>query len=77
MENWRFWALVAWAFCYLLIGPVYYHLLVAALLVLWGYDRRHPWRTTLVVLLASIWAGISRINWFPVPGMLAADALFS
>ncbi len=71
-RDWRFWALVAWAFCYLLIGPVYYHLLVAALLVLWGYDRQHLWRTTLVVLFASIWAGVSRINWFPVPGMLAA-----
>jgi hypothetical protein len=23
------------------------------------------------VLLASVWAGLSRINWFPVPGMLA------
>jgi hypothetical protein len=75
-REWRFWALVAWAFCYLLIGPVYYHLLVAGLLVLWGYDRRHPWRTTLVILLASIWAGVSRINWFPVPGMLAATLYF-
>jgi hypothetical protein len=71
-RDWRFWALAAWAFCYLLIGPVYYHLLVAALLVLWGYDRQHPWRTTLVVLFASIWAGVSRINWYPVPGLLAA-----
>jgi hypothetical protein len=75
-RSWRFWALVAWAFCYLLIGPVYYHLLVAALLVLWGYDRRHPWRTTLVVLFASVWAGVSRINWYPVPGMLAAVLYF-
>jgi hypothetical protein len=75
-RDWRFWGLAAWAFCYLLIGPVYYHLLVAALLVLWGYDRRHPWRTTLVVLVASIWAGVSRINWFPVPGMLAATLYF-
>jgi hypothetical protein len=75
-REWRFWALVAWAFCYLLIGPVYYHLLVAGLLVLWGYDRRHPWRSTLVILLASIWAGVSRINWFPVPGMLAATLYF-
>jgi hypothetical protein len=75
-REWRFWALVAWAFCYLLIGPVYYHLLVAGLLVLWGYNRRHPWRSTLVILFASIWAGVSRINWFPVPGMLAATLYF-
>ncbi len=25
----------------------------------------------MIVILASIWAGISRINWFPVPGLLA------
>ena len=66
------WALFCWAFLFLLIGPVYYHLLVPLILVLWGYDRQKPWRTLIVVVIASAWAGISRINWFPVPGMLAA-----
>ncbi len=66
------WALGAWAFLFLFQGPVYYHLLVPVCLVLWGYDQRRFWRTLLVVVVASGWAGISRINWFPVPAMLAA-----
>jgi hypothetical protein len=36
----------------------------------WACSRR-PWRTLLVVLLASAWAGISRVNWMPVPAILA------
>jgi hypothetical protein len=72
----RRWMLIAWAFLFLLLGPVYYHLLVPAALVLWGYDRQRPWRTWIVILAASAWAGISRVNWFPVPGMLAATLYF-
>ena len=67
---------VAWAFLFLFQGPVYYHLLVCALLVIWGFDRDRPWKTLAVVLAASVWAGISRINWFPVPGILAASLYF-
>lgn len=62
----------AWAALFLFQGPVYYHLLVMVILVLWAYDGQKPWRTLLMVLLASLWAGISRINWLPVPGLLAA-----
>ena len=65
-----------WAALLLLMAPVYYHLLVTVILVLWGYDRQKPWRTLLVVLVASFWAGISRINWIPLPGMLAASLYF-
>lgn len=63
---------VLFSFLFFFQGPVYYHLLVMVILVLWGYDGQHPWKTSAVVLLASLWAGVSRINWLPVPGMLAA-----
>ena len=66
------WALICWAFLFLLVGPVYYHLLVPLILILWGYNHQKMWRNLLLVLVASAWAGVSRINWFPVPGMLAA-----
>ena len=42
------------------------------ILVLWGFDATHFWRNLVLVLVASLWAGISRVNWLPVPGMLAA-----
>ena len=66
------WGFVLFSFLFLFQGPVYYHLLVIVLLVSWGVNHRYPIRTLLVVVAASIWAGISRINWFPMPGMLAA-----
>jgi hypothetical protein len=65
-------ALVLFAFLFFFQGPVYYHLLFMVILMLRGYDSQHPWKTLAVVMLASSWAGLSRINWLPVPGMLAA-----
>ena len=59
-------------FLFLQQAPVYYHLLIAAILVLFGFNREKFWQSTIIVVLASCWAGISRINWYPLPGMLAA-----
>jgi len=61
-----------WAFLFMFQAPVYYHLQVIVVIVLLAADRRKFTRTFIVVLLTSVWAGISRINWYPVPGMLAA-----
>lgn len=66
------WVFALWAFLFLFQGPVYYHLLVMVILVLWGVKSRRVWYSLVVVLVASAWAGISRVNWFPVPGILAA-----
>jgi len=63
--------LAMWGFVYFLQGAVYYHLQICVILIFWGVDTKHPWRSWIAVLLASIWAGMSRINWFPVPAMLA------
>ncbi len=65
-----------WASLFLLQGPVYYHLLVMVILVLWGFNPVNFWKTMAFVLVASAWAGVSRINWAPVPGMLAAALYF-
>ncbi len=60
-----------WAFLFLMQGPVYYHLQLCILPILLGYHPRRPIQTLLMVILASLWAGLSRVNWFPVPAMLA------
>ncbi len=52
-------------------GAVYYHMMVCVLLVLYGYHKDKPWRTLIFVLIASAWAGISRVNWMPLPALLA------
>lgn len=61
-----------WFFLYLFQGAVYYHLQVCVILILLGVSADHPRRSLAAVLLASFWAGMSRLNWFPVPAMLAA-----
>jgi hypothetical protein len=65
-------AVALWATLFTLQGPVYYHLLVCVILVLFGFDQKRFWRTLFFIVLASAWAGISRVNWIPVPAMLAA-----
>jgi hypothetical protein len=62
---------VLWGFLFLLQGPVYYHLIPCAMIVLLGFDSSRPLRSLILVVLASLWAGISRINWVPVPAFLA------
>lgn len=71
LNGWINLLIMAWAFLYFLQGAVYYHLQVCVILVLAGVSAKNPWRSFLFVFLASIWAGISRVNWFPVPAMLA------
>ena len=60
-----------WFFLFLFQGAVYYHLLICVIIILAGVSPRHFWRSLIAVALASFWAGMSRVNWFPVPAMLA------
>ncbi|MBI5352959.1 MAG: hypothetical protein HZB50_10005 [Chloroflexi bacterium] len=60
-----------WFFLFLFQGAVYYHLLICVIIILAGVSPRHFWRSLIAVILASFWAGMSRVNWFPVPAMLA------
>ena len=66
------WLVGLWMFLFLFMGPVYFHLTIPVILVLLGFSRDHDWRTLLVVILASVWCGWSRLNWYPMPGMIAA-----
>jgi hypothetical protein len=65
------WMAGLWGFLFFFQGPVYYHLLVCVILVLAGFNPQHYWRSLAIVVLASAWAGISRVNWFPLPAFLA------
>lgn len=60
-----------WFFLYLLLVGVYYHLTVIIFVPLLFVSPRHPWRSLLAVIFASLWAGVSRVNWFPMPAMIA------
>jgi len=70
-EKWVRWLGTGWLFLFLLRVGLYYHLEVMIILPLLFIDTKKKWRSSIVVILASLWAGISRVNWFPVPAMLA------
>jgi len=63
---------VGWVFLFLLQIGVYFQVLLCVILVLGGFTSKNRWVRLGVVLAASIWAGISRVNWFPMPGFLGA-----
>ena len=66
------WFLWIWMVLYLFQGPVYFHLAVPLILILWGFSVQNNRRTWIFLILASIWSGLSRINWYPMPGILAS-----
>lgn len=75
--------LILWIAAFLLLGPVYYHLLVPAIIILWGFNVNsnkisdvRRLKPLLCLFIASAWAGMSRVNWYPVPGLLASALFF-
>jgi hypothetical protein len=64
--------IVAWFTLFTFQGPVYYHLMIVIIITLLGFNKQKLGLSFLWVMIASLWAGISRVNWFPVAGMLAA-----
>ncbi len=67
---------VFWVILFLFQGPLLFHLLVPVILVFAGFRHDNFWRSLVVVVAASAWAGISRINWLAVPGFIAATLYF-
>jgi hypothetical protein len=65
------WLFAGWAFLFFLCVGIYYHLHVMVILALVFVSRKHPWRSLGAIVLASLWAGISRVNWFPMPALIA------
>ena len=70
------WLFSGWTFLFLLMeGGIKYNLLFCVAIILVSFSIKHPWRSLISIIFASIWAGLSRVNWYPVPAMLAI-ALF-
>ena len=61
-----------WVFLFLLRIGVYYHLHPLVFLPLLAGKNSAGWKKWSLLLVASVWAGISRINWFPIPGTIMA-----
>lgn len=67
----RNWLLMGWLFLFYLLVGVYYHLMPMVFIPLLFVSPKHPWRSLIAVIAASAWAGVSRVNWFPMPAMIA------
>ncbi|MEI7844901.1 MAG: hypothetical protein WCK35_03760 [Chloroflexota bacterium] len=70
------WLAGLWVFVTLFSLPLYLHLAVPVFILLWGFSVTNNRRTWFWLVLASIWSGISRVNWYPMPGILAAALYF-
>jgi hypothetical protein len=66
------WLVGLWMFLFLFMGPIYFHLAIPVIILLLGFSAQNDRRTWIAVILASIWCGWSRLNWYPMPGMIAA-----
>ena len=65
------WVTAGWLFLFFLRVGVYYHLEVMVILPLLFVSVKKTRQSLVAVIVASIWAGISRVNWFPMPAMIA------
>lgn len=73
--GWR-WIGLGWLFLYLMLSPVYYHLQLAVFPLLFWFRPNAETRlakifSMLILILTSVWAGLSRLNWYPVPALIA------
>ncbi|HLO28807.1 MAG TPA: hypothetical protein VK249_06715 [Anaerolineales bacterium] len=66
------WVIGLAMFLFLFMGPVYFHLTIPVIIVLLGFSSENDRRTWVAVLGASIWCGWSRVNWYPMPGLIAS-----
>jgi len=68
--------IMVWLFLFLQAGSIYYHLQLIAIIILLGINPRRPLASLPWLIFASILGGIVRLNWLPVPTMLAFAIYF-
>lgn len=68
-ERDRRWIWVLWTFVFLWQGPIYSPLLLSAAIVVWGFRKQDLRRRMITVLIAALYAGLSRWTWFVAPAI--------
>lgn len=63
--------IVLYFFLFMQQGPIYYHLLISIIPVLLWFNPRKMVRSSLVIIACSIWAALSRVNWYFMPLIVA------
>jgi hypothetical protein len=62
--------LFTWILVYLFVLPLYLHLPLMVFPLLWLFRAEDERRTWILLIVTSIWAGLSRLNWYPMPGLI-------
>ncbi|MCG2786655.1 MAG: hypothetical protein L6461_16310 [Anaerolineae bacterium] len=65
-----YWLAFVWIFVYLFTLPLYLHLPLMVFPLLWLFRAEDDRRTWILLFLTSVWAGLSRLNWYPMPGLI-------
>lgn len=68
--------LVGWGILYILQFPIQAHLLLGAIFVLWLFDLDKPIYSLIIIVIASAWEGLCRVNWFLMPAVLGITIYF-
>jgi hypothetical protein len=66
------WLAGLWMFVFLFDISIYLHLPLMIFPILWLYRPGNDRRAWALLVFASIWAGLSRLNWYPMPGLILA-----
>lgn len=53
-------------------GPIYAHLLIGIVPILLFYRQDKPKITLIIVAICAIWSGLTRVNWFFMPAIIAS-----
>ncbi len=62
---------ILWGMLFIQQGPIFYPMLIIMIVIFATFDSKNLWGSTFWILLASIWAGLTRINWVPMPALIA------
>jgi hypothetical protein len=68
----KFWSITLVSTLFLFQGPIYGHLLVCVIPVLAFYQSKKPVKNIVWLIVAAIWAGLTRVNWFLMPAIIMA-----
>lgn len=63
--------MTGWVFLYFLRVGVYYHLQFMVFIPLLFVSKKNPRISLFAIIISSAWAGISRVNWIPLPAIIA------
>ena len=70
-------SLALWIFLFLYQGPIYAPLIISAIIIVLTVNQKRMWLSLVGVMIAGIYASLSRWTWMPAPAIWAVLILVS